>query len=275
MAEFYAQMMGKKEEVRGQIGRVVYSKDGFLIARLLDGTTVKGSVEKPLLGTDYIFTGGWKEDPKFGRQFAFNSFRTELPSSEGAIAKYLDKNAKWIGPEIALRLLRAYGVDALKMLKSKPDEVAEAIQGLSVEHAREASAMLNMSEADEALSIGLNELVMGTGISDSATQAIKKRWGSNAPDKIRANPFCLTAINGIGFLLADKVRTKLGIENNDSNRIQAGILHVLDESAWSEGHTYLPENVLLAKASKLLNVNSELVQTGINQMGNNGEVSVS
>ena len=239
------------DTLTGSLGRIVFQKDGFLIARLESGVTVKGSMVNPQTCVEYTFSGDWVNDPRWGKQFNFKTFSANLPQEGDAIAKYLRDNCKHVGPATAQAIVDAFGPESLTVLKTNPELVADRVNGLTLARAVEVSAMLRANEDEEKMTIALNEILMGTGISKGAFERIIKTWGANAPDVIRENPFCLTRVHGVGFLMADKVRSKLGIPNEDPNRIRAGIVFTLEEAAWNAGHTYLPDSVFFHGNSRI------------------------
>ena len=60
-------------------------------------------------------------------------------------------------------------------------------------------------------------------------------------------------IQGVGFRTADEIASRIGIHTDSDYRIRSGIFYTLLQSV-SEGHVYLPEEVLLRRASDLLEV---------------------
>src|SRR5205814_9753861 len=69
-------------------------------------------------------------------------------------------------------------------------------------------------------------------------------------------------IRGIGFVTADQVAAKLGIEKTALIRVRAGISYALAE-AMDEGHCGLPADELVPLTQKLLDVPAELVDTAL------------
>ena len=69
-------------------------------------------------------------------------------------------------------------------------------------------------------------------------------------------------IRGIGFVTADAIAMKLGIEKTALVRVRAGIGHAL-AGAMEEGHSGLPEEELGPLAAKLLEVPAELIRTAL------------
>ena len=111
-------------------------------------------------------------------------------------------------------------------------------------------------KAVREIMVFLHEHGVGTG----RAVRIYRTYGANAVQVMSQDPYRLIRdIRSIGFLTADGIAKKLGIEPNAMIRIRAGLTHVLQE-ATSEGHCGLPEQDLVPQASRLLEVADDLVR---------------
>ncbi len=246
-------MSGSPEELQGTLRSIRHQRDGFLIASLDDGTAVKGDMPAPRIGQEYLFRGRWEEHSRWGRQFAFSQYRTCHPTDLAAVGAYLEETCKWVGPGTARRLVEAYGAGAIAVFREDPERVAREIPGLTLPKAREASNSLKDNESHERLQIELGELLEGTGVNRGALGRILRLWGGEAPGRIHRNPYALIAdIEGVGFLTADRVATKLGFDREGGPRLRAGLLHVLQSESFARGHTCMPRELLLKETSRLL-----------------------
>jgi len=253
--------------VCGTLQIIKYYKDNFLIGRLDSGKTVKGTMISPQKGMEYTFHGKWEHHPKYGRGFMFTEYEASYPTELAAVRAYLKENCKHIGPEISKKLVNTFGEATLRICKEEPARVAEEISGLTPERALKISAMLRNNEANEQLQLRLKEIVEGVRISRRAVNRIIALYGREAPDRIREDPYQLIDnIEGVGFLTADELALKVGYKKEGHSRIAAGIVHVLKESAFSEGHTCLPVTMLMVKAKGILQVDAELVGHALNTM---------
>ena len=72
-------------------------------------------------------------------------------------------------------------------------------------------------------------------------------------------------VKGIGFRTADKIALNLGAFNNGPERIEAGILHTIQE-AEDQGHNHIERRELVIKASNLLETDSNEVDKRINSL---------
>ena len=98
------------------------------------------------------------------------------------------------------------------------------------------------------------------GISMSLALKIYNEYGSRMYSIIKENPYRLADdIQGVGFKMADEIAQKVGIFTDSDFRIRSGIYYTLLQSV-ANGHTYLPQEELLASASELLHVDPAVME---------------
>ena len=98
------------------------------------------------------------------------------------------------------------------------------------------------------------------GISTALAAKIYQKYGSKVYEILETNPYKLADdIEGVGFKTADEIAAKIGIHTDSDFRIQSGIFYVLQQSM-TEGHVYLPKNVLEVRTSRLLGVEIEGIE---------------
>lgn len=254
----------KAKRLEGRLETILFHRDGFLIGRLNCGdqvTVIKGPMLSPQAGFQYEVFGKFNKHPKFGMQFAFETYSSKLPTSAEAIRIYIDKHAKWVGPAVSRAIVTRYGDDTLAALKDKPEDVAEHIVGITLERALKISQDLKANAASEKSELDIREALLGISINQRTLSALIKRYGSDAPTVIVSTPYRLAKeIDGISFPIADRIALKHGIKEDSPERIVAGIRHVLEEASFSEGHTYLPRLELTSTARELLDVNRKTIE---------------
>ena len=249
-------------ELRGVLSRVRFHERDFLIGDLSDGITVKGRMPSPTAGIEYAFLGRFVQDPRFGRQYVFDAFRTIYPTDPPSIRAYLMRRGRGIGAELSARLVEAYGAATLSVCRDDPDRVAREVKGVRPEIARELGATLRDNEAHESAELELVRLLAGTRVPRAAIERMLAEWGPEAPERIHENPYALVgAIAGIGFGTADQIASRTGIAEDDPRRAAAGAIHVLRDEAQAHGHTCLPRTQLIETAATLLAVPREAVES--------------
>lgn len=204
-------------------------------------------------GETITVQGAWQVHATFGRQFRVDYFEKKLPTTSGTILKYLSSGAiKGVGPVTAERIVSRYGEDSLDVIENNPDWLSD-IRGISPKKSHEISEAFRQQFGMRTVMLFCNRF-----FGPSLSVKIFKRYGSAAIDIIESNPYILCGdIVGIGFNKADKVAMDLGFSFNCSERIEAGIIHLLYESAFSGGHCYLPEEKLIETAVSSLRVSVE------------------
>ena len=98
--------------IQGTLSRICFHRDRFLIGRLDDDTTVKGTLLHPQIGLAYTLTGRWERHPRWGTQFTFTDYEAVYPTDQDAVRAYLREQCRWIGPAISRRLVETYGEDS-------------------------------------------------------------------------------------------------------------------------------------------------------------------
>ncbi len=254
------------ESMRGKLERVQYHKDRFLIGKLADGSTVKGYCPYPDVGLEYVFRGTWTQHAQFGLQFQFESYEILYPTSGQGLVDYLSTHLKGIGPHRARQILDTFGERSLEVLRSAPDELVAAVPGISAEQAQEISRALQAREESARIEVELRNLFAGIQVGGRVLSRIIEKYGADAATVVRKHPYSLiTEIRGIGFLTADRVARASGLPEDGKERLRAGIVHALRESA-NDGHCCLPLPTLIRYvAEELLHVETYCVLRELDQ----------
>jgi hypothetical protein len=190
--------------------------------------------EHPQQHLTYLFYGSqtlYRGNP----QFKFQTFVHRQPHSRSGIITYLAK-APGIGSQLARRLWDLYKSDAVRMLRTEPEAVAEACERLGLVKAIDASQWLEHEVALENCTIDLVGLLEGHGIPKTVVKAAVKEWGNLAAAIIRQNPYRLMQFRGVGFKKSDALYLAL---DKDPARLKRQALcawyHVASNS---EGDTW-------------------------------------
>ena len=104
------------------------------------------------------------------------------------------------------------------------------------------------------------------GISPTLAMRIAKYYGEDTVELVRENPYRMVLdVEGVGFLTADRMALSMGIDPQSDFRIRAALFYLMGEAAVNGGHTYLPREMLLERACKMLRAEAELVDRQIAQ----------
>ena len=268
------------ETVRGTVERIVYSNDEthYTVARLMpddtslfaEPVTIVGSFASLVEGEAVLVEGRWTNHKKFGRQFAVERYSTLAPPTLVGMERYLSSRLiKGVGPEFARRIVRKFGEQTLDVIDETPERLLE-VEGIGRGRLKGIVGSWREHRAVRDVMVFLQ----GAGISAAYASRVYRVFGAGAIDAIKANPYRLAEeVKGIGFKTADRIAGNMGFPHDSPERVRAGVLYVLGELAGA-GHTSFPRERLVPKASELLQVELELVESALGEEEQAGRIVV-
>lgn len=260
--------MEDMEIIQGAIGAVVYQNydNGYAILRLTQGrgetVTVVGTIPLPVVGERLMVTGRWSTHPSYGRQFEAEFLERLMPQTASEILGFLSsRSVKGIGPKLAARIVEHFGDQTLAVMEREPMRLAE-VSGISREKAQA------MGQAFQ-LQIGMRQIMEFFTLHHlSAELAVRtyKLYGDNTVELLYDDPYLLMDESlDAPFGAVDRFAIELGVSGDDYRRVEAGILFELNYNL-SSGHSFLPQDKLLAATAQLLSVEIENIQQGLDRL---------
>lgn len=249
------------EILQGTIAAVVYQNydNGYSVLRvnLENGqtATVVGTIPLPCMGERLMVTGKWTTHSSYGKQFEAEFLERMMPQSANEILTYLSSRViKGIGPRIAARIVQHFGDETLRVMEREPERLAE-ISGITDKRALEIGEEFR-------LQVGMRSLLEFFALHHlSAELAVKtyKLYGEASMDMLYDDPYLLTE-EGLEapFGAVDRFAIDLGFAGDDPRRVKAGIFFELRYNL-TAGHSFLPEDKLIAATGSLLSVESDIV----------------
>ncbi|MCH2265757.1 MAG: ATP-dependent RecD-like DNA helicase [SAR324 cluster bacterium] len=252
----------------GTLEKIVYSnpENGFLIGTFLIENsirpiTVKGIVFNTHEHETLRLKGFWENHKIYGRQFSIREFMPVEPTSTEGMVRYLSSEIfKGVGEKTAKRIVNKFGKDTFKIIDNSP-KLLSKVKGVG----RKQQKSLLAAWDDQRGLRDVMTFLRGVGISHAYAQRIFAKNGLNSIPLIKANPYQLTDIPGIGFITADGIARNLGFDKNSPHRAAAGLLYMLDQQA-QNGHTCFPRPPLLEKTTQELDIDSTMLESSIVQL---------
>lgn len=242
--------------ITGSIEEIIYRNDinGYSVVVCDTGTEMLTCVGKfPIIieGQNVDMEGNLIKDKKYGEQFKVSQVRVLPPNSLDGIIRYLGSGLiKGVGPVTSMNIVSKFKEDTLDIIQYNPQRLIE-VKGVSPAKA------VQIHEAYNELKNMQNTIMFLQSYDLSTNLALKifNIYGEKTEKLITENPYRLIEdIDGIGFLSADKIAKKIGINDNSEFRLRAGLMHVLKENSDKNGNTYLPKKELYIETSKLLKI---------------------
>ncbi|MCI8388282.1 MAG: ATP-dependent RecD-like DNA helicase [Clostridiales bacterium] len=234
-----------------------------------DIVTACGVVPNTNAGERIRVSGEWSFSKNYGRQFKVAYYEKQLPATSNEILRYLSSRAvKGIGPKTAKKLVDQYGEDTFDVIENHPEWIAQ-LPGISSSKAQEISESFREQFGVRTLMMFCREY-----FSAAVSMKIYKKWGGSSVDVIKSNPYRLCEeFSGIGFDRADRFAQSLGVGVDSEFRLMSGIRYILNESARSGGHSFLPYGKLIAAAAASLGVETGKIDAAAEKMLGEGRLT--
>lgn len=211
--------------------------------------------------------GYWEESQKFGRRYRIAASRHQDPTTLNGVRALLGSGViEGIGPTLANRIVERFGSASLEVLASAPERLLE-VEGIRQESIeRVIASWRSYRDLGPELAI-----LCGYGLTASLAVKVLRQFQSESCEIIRANPYKLMELHGIGFLRADAIAERVGVVGMDPVRVKAAIVFVLDD-ARHQGHTCFPHDKLVKAAGTLLGTTPDAIETTLLEMGKRREL---
>lgn len=249
------------ETVTGYVEHIVFRNEdnGYTVFHLNneDGEiTCVGNFNYITEGELLELRGEYVMHSTYGLQLSVSSSEVKEPEDLMSIERYLGSGAiKGLGAALAGRIVRRFKEDTFRIIEEEPERLAE-IKGISERKAREIAEQVEGKKDVSKAMIYLQKY----GISTALAAKIYKKYGQKVYHILEENPYRLADdVQGVGFKTADEIAMRIGIHTDSDYRIRSGIFYALLQGI-AEGHIYLPEEVLLRRASTLLEVEISDIQ---------------
>ena len=263
--------------LEGHLERITYFNEDthYTVARLKPAAlttaiTVIGYLAGVSLGESIRITGNWETHPKFGQQLKIESFEVTLPAGVESIQTYLGSGTiKGIGPSLASKLVKAFGAETLEVIEQHPQRLVE-VDGIGES---KAAAIQGAWSQHHALR-GLMQFLQKMGVQTSYCARIFKQYGPDAVSLIQEDPYVLAEdFAGAGFVIADTIARKQGVEVENPERVRSCILHLILQNA-DDGHTFAERENLVARCENQFQISRASCENTIDQLNEAGVIHV-
>jgi exodeoxyribonuclease V alpha subunit len=251
-----------RELLSGPVERVTFhdADSGFAVLRVQarghrDLVTIVGHIATVSPGEHVQASGTWERDRTHGVQFRAVYLHAAAPTTIEGMERYLASGlVRGIGPHFARRLVAAFGGEVFEVIERTPARLRD-VPGIGRIRAERIAEAWRSQRVVRDIMVFLHSHGVGT----SRAVRIYKTYGSDAIAVIRDNPYRLARdIRGIGFVTADRIAAKLGIDPQSMIRVRAGLGYVLAQ-ALDDGHCALPRDELLEATARQLGVDAPKV----------------
>lgn len=227
--------------------------------------TIVGYISMRPIGSSLRISGEEVSHKKYGSQFAIKRILdTDIDYSNNMDAYLRSGAIAHIGPKTAEKIIEVFGDETYDIFKENPERLLE-VPGIGEKTLSKIMDSFN-SKVDI---MGVTMELCQYGISEYLANKLFHQYGEGIIDMVKENPYILISSKvGIGFKTADSIALEAGVKRNDSNRIEAAMVYLLERSI-NEGNTYMPMDLLKKQTEELLEIELEDMEEVIYRLSTN------
>lgn len=237
--------------------------------------TVTGSALPAVEAVDICYYGEWVTGKKYGLSFRADSYQFVEPKTQSGILAFLKSKAfPGIGAKTAKAIVDTFGDDTLEVIKETPQKLL-TIEGITTSKLGNIIMAYKKNEAYNTLAVFLYPY----GISGDSIARIHEKFGSEASELIKKNPYLIEEIRGIGFHTCDRLARGLNTALDSIERIKGAVFAVLHEHQQRTGDTCMEIPAWEENTLKLLNegitpppVSQKEFRLAVGEMRDRGEI---
>ncbi len=260
--------------IRGSVTAVVYQNEanGYSVIRFAqeDGETITvvGTIPMCTQGERLVITGHWENHSSHGAQFRAEFLERLMPDGAAEIEKYLASRAiRGIGPRTAKRIVERFGAQTFAVMEECPERLAE-VPGISMKKAVEVGENFQRQFGMRKLL----EYLMSHGLPSELAMPLFKAYGDLAQEALQDDPYLLTdSFFGADFSQVDAFAVSLGVDAEDSRRVEAATLYTLRHNL-GNGHTFLPGDKLRDATAAMISVRLQAVEEAMESLHETGRI---
>ena len=168
--------------------------------------TLTGPLGHVSAGDELLCTGAFSQHPRYGWQFAVETFRSALPQTADGVMRWLITRVPGIGPAFAGAIVNHFGVDEVfSELDRQPERLREVrtrsgrpISAKAVERAIAAWREVAAVREVEAF-------LFAHGISAGLAGRLVRQYGDEVVAVLSHEPYRLIELPRVGFKIADGI----------------------------------------------------------------------
>ena len=233
--------------VTGSVNKVRYrAESGFTVLsatlRNEEGedsdATVVGLMPPLDIGDRFSAEVSMEEHREYGYQYkVLNMVLEAVPAdlTEEGVAAYLEARVGGVGKVLARRIASHFGPATFAVLSETPEKMLQ-VPGITQATLFKMTQSWSVQGGERRALAALQ----GLGLSISQAQRAAKHFGEAAAERLQADIYALTEVEGIGFLTADKLAREQGMTLDDPRRLTAAAVYAVQQAAQQGGHSYLP-----------------------------------
>jgi exodeoxyribonuclease V alpha subunit len=219
--------------------------------------TIQGPLARISSGEMLHCKGRWQKHPRHGWSFRVESFESALPTNATGVAAWLQTRVDGVGPTFAEAIVDHFGAEKVFQTLDEDPTLLRDVQtkkGRSLPEAQVEKAILAWDDAKAIRQI--ETFLFSHGITAKLADRLYREYGEEVVAIMQEDPYRITEMRGIGFRIADRIALSMGVAKDDPDRLEAGVIFILEESE-IDGHVFLPLENMVGRAMETLEVEKQ------------------
>ena len=222
------------------------------------------------LKNNYTMEGELINHNRYGLQFAVNSYEILLPTKREELIEFLSSELFPIGEKTASKIVDRFGEDSLKVIMDTPESLS-LIPRFPQTKIDKIHNILEDYQSSSQIVLDLTAL----GFSTKNALSIVNRYKSKTYDIISDNIYKLIEDMDFSFKDIDVIALNSGIEELDDRRIQALVIHIINDVTFATGDTYMYYDEIYNEMLKYnKNINTDILEYNILKLNQDNKVVI-
>ncbi len=271
--------------IKGLFKKIIFKSDnGYIIGlfRVKDASneleeyinktiTITGYFHELSIDDSYIMNGEIVNNPKYGIQFNVKSYERNIPKGKEAIVDFLSGGLfKGVGEKTAIAIVDTLGDDTLRLIE---EDYSNLLLVPSIKESKAKTIHETLLKYNESYNtiLYLNEL----GFNTNDSLKIYNEFKDRVMEIIKENVYIICDfISDITFPKIEKIRSNLGIKDDDKNRIIYLIEYVIKNYIFNTGDTYFLKEDIYSDVLKQLSFDFSLedLEIYLNELEDLGKI---
>lgn len=201
---------------------------------------------------EYTLYGNMVTHPKYGPQFAVDSFEIKMPTKEEELVTFLSSDLFPIGEKTAEKIVDMFHEDTInKILENK--DCLQLIPRLNEKKIDKIYNVLKDYQNTSNIVLELTKL----GFEMKESLSFLNKYDNKILDTVNTNVYELIDTDEMPFTKIDEIALGMGIEEDDERRVKALIIHIMKELCFNKGDTYLSLEDIAFELSNIVTITPE------------------
>jgi len=201
---------------------------------------------------EYILYGNVVNHPKYGVQFAVDSFEIALPTKDEELVTFLSSDLFPIGEKTAKKIVDMFHEETIdKILENK--DCLQLIPRLTEKRIDRIYNVLKDYQNTSNIVLELTKL----GFEMKESLSLLNKYDNKILNTVNTNIYDLIDSDEIPFTKIDEIAINMGIDDDDERRVKALIIYVMKNLCFNNGDTYLNEEEIVFNLSSYVSITPE------------------